>query len=49
MVLTNLPLDKKDGHHFVDDIFRCIFVNEKIFILLKISLKFVPLGPIDNN
>ena len=32
-----------------DDIFRCIFVNEKFCILNKISLKFVPKGPIDNN
>ena len=35
--------------HFSDDIFRCIFVNEKICILIKISLKFVPKGPIDNK
>ena len=26
-----------------------IFVNEKICIFTKISLKFVPKGPIDNN
>ena len=37
------------GCHFVDDIFMCIFVKEKFFILFKISLKFVPKGPIDNN
>ena len=29
--------------------FRCIFVNEKFYILTKISLKFVPKGLIDNN
>ena len=34
---------------FADDIFRCIFVNENICILIEISLKFVPKGPIDNN
>ena len=32
-----------------DDVFRCIFVKEKICILSIISLKFVPKGPIDNN
>ena len=32
-----------------DDIFKCIFVNEKFCILIKISLKFVPKGPFDNN
>ena len=36
-------------HYFIDDIFRCIFVNEKFCILIKISLKFDPKGPIDNN
>ena len=30
-------------------IFRCIFMNEKFSILIKILLKFVPKGPIDNN
>ena len=32
-----------------DDIFTCISVNEKFCILIKISPKFVPKGPIDNN
>ena len=32
-----------------DKIFKCIFVNEKFCILIRISLKFVPKGPIDNN
>ena len=34
---------------FSDDIFRYIFVNEKFCILIKISLKFVPYGPIGQN
>ena len=37
------------GRHFADHIFRCIFVNEKFCILIKISLKFVRKGPIDNG
>ena len=32
-----------------DDIFKCIFVNEKFCILIRISLKFVPKGPINNK
>ena len=32
-----------------DDIFICIFVNDKFCILIKLSLKFVPKIPIDNN
>ena len=33
---------------FADNIFGCNFMNEKFRILIKISLKFVPKGPIDN-
>ena len=33
---------------FADDIFVCIFLNENIWIVMKISLKFVHRGPIDN-
>ena len=31
-----------------DDIFKCIFLNENLKILIQISLKFVPKGPVDN-
>ena len=34
--------------HFADAIFKCIFVNENVWILIKISLKFFPKGPINN-
>ena len=40
---------RQNGRHFEDDIFRCIFVDEKFCILIKISIKFVPKGQIDNN
>ena len=39
----------QNGRHFADNIFKCIFLNEKIWILCKISLKIVPKGPIDND
>ena len=39
----------KNGCLFANDIFRCILVNEKFCILIKISLKFVLEGLIDNN
>ena len=39
----------QNGPHFADDIFRCIFINEKFCIFTKISLKSVPKGPIDYN
>ena len=38
----------QNGRHFADDIFKCIFVNENVWIPIKISLKFVPEGPINN-
>ena len=42
----------QNGRHFTDDVFRYIFVNEKFCILInliRISLKCVLKGPIDNN
>ena len=39
---------RRDGHHFLEDILKCIFANENIQVLIKSSLKFVPKGPIDN-
>ena len=39
---------RQDGRHFPDDIFKWIFLNEIIWIAIKISLKFVPSGPINN-
>ena len=48
-VSLNTSPPGQNGRHFADGIFRCIFVNEKFCILIKISMKFVPKGPIDNN
>ena len=39
---------RQNGRHFADDTFKHIFLNENIRISIKISLKFVPKGPIDN-
>ena len=38
----------QNGRHFADDIFKRIFLNENIWIPIKISLKFVPKGSINN-
>ena len=47
---TNLTIItlRQNGRDFPDDIFKCIFVNENVGIPIKISLKFVPRGPINN-
>ena len=40
---------RQDGRHFPDDIFKCIqMYYENVYISIKISLKFVPNGPINN-
>ena len=37
-----------NGRHFLDDIFKWNFLNENVLISIKISLKFVPKGHINN-
>ena len=34
--------------HFADDILKCIFLNDNVMMPIKISLKFVPKGQINN-
>ena len=38
----------RNEQHFADDIFKRIFFNENVWILIKISQKFVPKGSIHN-
>ena len=40
---------RHNGRHFPDDIFKCIFLNENVYISIKISLKFASRGEINNN
>ena len=39
---------RQNWRHFANDIFKCIFLNESVWIPIKISLKFIPRGPINN-
>ena len=39
---------RQDGRRFPNDTFKRIFLKENVIILIKISLTFVPNGPIDN-
>ena len=39
----------ENGRYFANNIFKCIFMNEKFCILIKILLKFVPKGLINSN
>ena len=47
-VLNSSP-PGQNGGHFADDSFKGIFMNEKFFFSIQISLKFVPKSLIDNN
>ena len=46
--LFNTLRPRQKGRHFADDIVKCIFLNENVWISINISLRFVPRGPIDN-
>ena len=45
---VNTLRPRQNGHHFADDILKRIFFNENVWISIKISLKFVPTGRINN-
>ena len=46
-VIFNILRPWQNGSHFPDDTFKSIFLNENVRISIKISLKFVPKGPIN--
>ena len=46
--LFNSLRPRRNRRHFADDIFKIIFVNEIALILIKLSLKFVPKGSMNN-
>ena len=39
---------RQNGRHFPDDIFKWLFLNVNGWIPIKITLKFVPKGPVNN-
>ena len=46
--ILNTLRPRQNGRHFPDDIFKCIFLRENVQISIKISLKLVPKGPMNN-
>ena len=46
---VNTLRPRQNGRRFADDTFKRIFWNENVRILITISLKFIPKGPINNN
>ena len=45
---VNTLRPRQNGRHFTDAIFKCTFMYENIWASIKISLKFVPTGPVNN-
>ena len=48
IVQFNTLRPRQNGRHFPDESFKWIFLNENVWILIEISLKFVPRCPINN-
>ena len=46
---VNTLRPRQNGRRFADDTFKRIFLNENVRISIKISLRFVPKGPVNNN
>ena len=46
--LVNTLRPRRNQQHFADDIFKRIFFNKNVCILIKLSLNFVRKGPINN-
>ena len=42
-------MPEQNGHHFADNIFKCVFLKEEVCNLIEIPLKFIAMGPIDNK
>ena len=45
---VNTLRPRRNEQHWADDIFKRIFFNENVWVSIKIWLKFVPKGPINN-
>ena len=39
---------RQNGRHLLDDIFKCLFLNENVSVAIKIVLGFVAEGPINS-
>ena len=46
-IMLNTLRPRHNGRHFADDIVKCFFLNQNVWIPIKFSLKFVPKGLIN--
>ena len=49
LIIVNTWRPRQNGRRFAEDTFKRIFINENVRIFIKISLKFVSKGRINNN
>ena len=53
MTMAAVPLNSsllgQNNHHLADGIFIFIFIDDKFCVLVELSVKFLPNGPIDND
>ena len=47
--ILNSSSSEQNGRHFADNIFKYIFMNKNLRILMQISLKFLSRVAIDNK
>ena len=47
-VPVNKLRPRQNGCHLTDDIFKCIFLNDNVWISIKILLKFAPKGSVNS-
>ena len=47
--MVNKSRSEQNGQYFADDIFEHIFLQENLYSLFQISLKFVPQAPINSK
>ena len=48
IIQANKEILGQNGCHITNNIFKWIFLNNNVWIFIKISLKFVPKGAINN-
>ena len=46
--MLNTLRPRQNGGRFADDILDCVLLNENVWLSIKISLKLLPKGPINN-
>ena len=46
--IINILRQRQNGRRFTNERFKCIFLNENVIVLIKVSLKFVPKVQINN-